>query len=187
MGAIERVRQWVAEQYESTINDLRAWYDNATHHGCFCGAGTRCHEAVDALDTCCSAHDAGYASAGISADVMWEVPDGWVKAIAADRALVACAQSAATDNTDYQHQLIWLFSTRVTIAETMAAWIHRAQEIEDGFHRLRDWLLSANTADLEQGVAAYTATLTELGASHDEVAALVQEHAPAGGDGTAIA
>ena len=187
MGAIERVQQWVHDQYSSAISELKSWYDEATHHGCFCGAGTRCQDAVDALDSCCAAHDAGYTAAGISADVMWEVPNGWVLAIRADSDLVACAGGAHTDNTGYQQQLIWLFSRRVEIASVMQTWIERAEEIERGFDRLRDWLLSAapTGTELTEGVAAHTASLTEMGAAHDEVAALVTEHAPT--DGTAIA
>jgi hypothetical protein len=52
---------------------------------------------------------------------------------------------------------------------------------------LRDWLASADTTQLQEGVAQHTAYLTEMGASHDEVASVVAEHTPTGGGDTQIA
>ena len=69
---------------------MQAWWDGATKHGCWCGAGNRCEETKDGLDGCCKAHDLGYGAAGISADEMWDT-NGFIQGKAADQALVACA------------------------------------------------------------------------------------------------
>lgn len=182
MGVIDRVTTWAEQQYAATIASLRSWYDSGTHHGCFCGAGTLCAEPIDDLDRCCQQHDTDYGAAGVSADTMWEIPNGFVNARNADAALVACASGAATTNTEYQQNLIWLFGTRVEIADAMSAWLRTAQEIEDGLNRFRDWLGStvssagADSTEVQEGVAQYAANLTAQGAAPEEVAAVAAEH-----------
>ncbi len=183
MGAIERVKAWVDGQYSSTIGSLRSFWDEHTHHGCFCGAGTRCHDAVDELDRCCAQHDAGYQDAGMSADLMWQVPDGFTKTLAADTKLVECAGRASTWNTEYQHQLIYVFSTRVQISSAISEWLRMAHEAEKRLNRLRDWLTNAVAQGdaIDEGVASHTTELASLGVSGDEVAAIVAELTAAAG------
>ena len=190
MGVADRVRKWFQDQYDQQCADLRAWWDGATKHGCWCGAGNRCEETKDGLDGCCKAHDLGYGSAGISAEEMWDV-NGFIAGKSADQALVDCAGSSDSTDPEYQSQLISLFTARIQIAEVLETWLEQAQKIEDEIDSFRRWLgenasrLTADASDVQQ----YRDYLGGLGAETQEIESEIAA-APLpgdGGGGTALA
>lgn len=189
MGAVERVRKWFEDQYRAQVADLEAWWNGATQHGCWCGAGNRCEEEQDGLDSCCKAHDNAYGDAGISADAMWDV-NGFIAGKGADQALVACAGSSDTTDPDYQSQLIGLFSARVEIAQVLETWFETAARIEEEVDSFRRWLqenagrLTADASDVQQ----YREYLGGLGADSEEVESEISAQLTGdGGGGTALA
>jgi hypothetical protein len=190
MGAADRVRKWFEDQYRAQVADLEAWWNENTQHGCWCGAGNRCEEEQDGLDSCCKAHDNGYGDAGISADAMWDV-NGFIRGKVADQALVACARSSDTTDPDYQSRLIALFQTRVEIAEVLETWFAAAERIEQEVDGFRRWLeenasrLTADASDVQQ----YREYLGGLGADTEEIESEIRSASLSGdgGGGSALA
>jgi len=177
MGTAEDLQAWVDQQYASQIASLEAWWDSSTHHGCFCGAGARCDTPVDGLDQLCQQHDNDYGAVGMSADAMWTA-DGFVATRDADYRLASNAASATTDATDYQQNLIWLFTTRYQIADGIIWYRQRLQEIEDAKRRFQEWLLSANTLSPEEAqaqLAQWEGYLEGQGVDRAETAAMVAD------------
>jgi hypothetical protein len=90
---------------------------------------------------------------------------------------VDCANSATTTDPDYRDNLIWLFSTRVTMADAVLWYRGRLEDID----RLRQWLLSdASSADepseeTRQGYAQWASYLRDQEISTDEIEAVVRE------------
>jgi hypothetical protein len=190
MGALERVRKWFEDQYDAQVAEMQAWWDGATKHGCFCGAGNRCDEPEDGLDGCCQAHDAAYGAANISADAMWDV-NGFIAGKAADIALIECAGSNDSTDAEYQAHLIAMFSARVQIADVLETWTKQARQIEEEIDSFRRWLsehapsLRADASDVQQ----YREYLGGLGAESDEIESEIASASLSGdgGGGTALA
>ena len=189
MGAIERVRKWFEDQYRAQVAEMEAWWDGATKHGCWCGAGNRCEEEQDGLDGCCHAHDLAYGAAGISADEMWDV-NGFIRGKSADQALVDCAGGSDTTDAQYQSHLIALFSTRIQIAEVLESWMEQAARIEEEIDSFRKWLrehaptLRADASEVQQ----YRDYLGGLGADAEEIdAEIASAGSGDGGGDTALA
>ncbi|HEX9259372.1 MAG TPA: hypothetical protein VF855_07525 [Acidimicrobiales bacterium] len=176
MGVTEDLEAWFTAQYAGTVASAKQWYDSTTHHGSFCGAGTRGDTAVDGLDSCCAQHDANYGAVGASADDMWSA-DALARTRDADQALVDCAGGADTTDPDYRDNLIWLFSTRVTLADAVLWYRARLEELD----RMRQWLLSDASSPEEpsdetrQGYAEWTRHLEGQDISRDEIEAVVRE------------
>src|SRR5262245_8358044 len=96
------LNEWMQQQYGATITDLSGWWSTHTHHGCFCGAGTRCHEAIDGLDRLCAAHDDAYRAVGVSGDdlaFMFSC-EGLMRTVEADSALANGAEAADLKTDD---------------------------------------------------------------------------------------
>jgi Phospholipase A2 len=178
MGAMSidaQVEGYVARAWGGVIARLKAWYDDTTHHGCFCGAGQRGTEPIDELDACCQRHDQDYEDAGISADTMWSTADAFVAGRAADEALVRCAESAQTDNDVYRQGLIWLFDSRVEIADSILWYRQRLEQFRDWLDAARERILAEGGVppDIAAEYAQYVAYLEGEGfESHDLVVAV---------------
>lgn len=151
MGVTEDVEAYFQSQYEAQLASWRDWWNSNTKHGCFCGAGSVCETAIDALDSCCGQHDADYAAVGQSADTMWTV-DGLIATRHADRALANCAGGAATvagdphsnpDPEGYRANLISLFGFRADVGDALYSTYHRLQQIQDGLDALTRTLLGS--------------------------------------------
>jgi hypothetical protein len=181
----EQVDAYIARAWSHVIEELRAWYDNTTHHGCFCGAGQRGTEPVDGLDTCCQTHDNEYATAGISADSMWWPPDSYVAGRQADLNLVNCATSAVTENDVYRERLIWLFSRRVDIADSVLWYRDRLKQFNDWLQSVTPRLLADGSVppDVAAEYAQYVAYLEGEGIEHEDLTVAV---ADAGLDAAAL-
>jgi hypothetical protein len=150
MGWTEDLQAVFEQQYADAVAELRAWWDGNVHHGCFCGAGSRCDAPVDGLDVCCQQHDTDYSAVGQSADTMWTV-DGFIDCQHADSALAACAAGAdlkaddphsSPDVEGFRDHLIWLFSTRASIGAAMHAWRDRVKAVEDAWDVFTGYLTS---------------------------------------------
>lgn len=149
MGWREDLQAAFEAQYRSTVNELKAWFDSNTRHGCFCGAGADCTTPIDGLDQCCAQHDADYGSLGYSFETMWSL-EALIDTRFADEALARCAAGATLadpgtehaneDPETYRGRLIWLFETRASIGETLHTWRERFRALQN----FRDWLLSSS-------------------------------------------
>ncbi len=164
-----QIQQWVRAQHGTALGDAQTWWRDATHHGCFCGAGSDCNTPVDGLDECCKAHDEAYGNVGLNANNMWDFPDGFTKARQADADLVACAGSAQTNETVYKEALVKTFEARVMIADAILRW--------QAFER---WLLAEapqQTPDQRrQSWATLAGDLTSIGVTNDELYAAMADH-----------
>jgi hypothetical protein len=161
MGIAEDLEAAFRSHYAATMGDWQQWWGSNTKHGCFCGAGSLCDQAIDALDSCCAQHDEGYSSVGQSADTMWSV-EGLIACRHADRALATCAASAQTvadnehsnpDPEAYRSHLIALFSYRADVGDALATLYERLRQVEGALHGFTRWL-SASAEPLSTGDSA---------------------------------
>jgi hypothetical protein len=177
MSIDEQVEGYLARAWGGVIARLKAWYDETTHHGCFCGAGERGTAPIDELDACCQQHDLDYGSAGISADTMWSSADSFVVGRAADEALVRGAESAQTDNDVYRQGLIWLFDSRVEIADSILWYRQRLEQFRDWLDAARDRIAAEGTVpgDVAAEYAQYVAFLEGEGFESSDLVAAVTD------------
>jgi len=181
--------EWMQQHYGATVADLSGWWANQTRHGCFCGAGTRCQEAIDGLDRLCAAHDDAYRAVGVSGDdlaFMFSC-EGLMLTVEADTALATGAESAdlkaddphsAPDVEDYRRNLVWLFSTRATIGATL----RRVRDAIEGFRKFladgaSQWILAdaATPESVVTGFRQHVAYLESLGVGSEQAAGVAQE------------
>jgi hypothetical protein len=177
MSIEEQVEAYVARAWGGVIAQLKAWYDETTHHGCFCGGGQRGTEPIDELDACCQQHDQDYGTAGIAAATMWSTADAFVAGRAADEALVRCAESAQTDNDVYRQGLIWIFDSRVEIADSILWYRQRLEQFRDWLDAARDRIYAEGTVpgDVAAEYAQYVAYLQGEGFESQDLVAAVTD------------
>lgn len=177
MSIDEQLEAYLYRVWGEVIDQLRQWYDDATHHGCFCGAGQRGTEPVDELDGCCQRHDQEYQEAGIAAETMWSSPDAFVAGRQADVNLVNCASAAATDADVYREALIGLFSRRVDIADAVLWYRDRLEKFRGWLGAARERLLADGTVppDIAAEYAQYVAYLEAEGIEGGDLVAAVED------------
>jgi hypothetical protein len=122
----------VWERLKSQVAMLRRLY-NEQRYGCWCGPGHVCEDVRDDIDACCKAHDQAYDAAGVTSGTpgpgqvgMWD-PQGFIRTMAADQALVNCTQDTAFDShfygptaAVYRAGVALIFESRVAIAAALA-------------------------------------------------------------------